>query len=264
MPDNAQDMSMAVNIPPNAPPHIYAAAAAQFLEWGRADGALRVSELGIARHPNYTGLRMFRAEALILHRRIEQGEEDLRAVLAAEPQHPRAVKVLAHLLMTQKRFREAVPLLERAEFICMGDPDIPAWLDAAEKGAEEQAAAPPPPAPPSFVMALETTERVREIAALPGIRAITLSDEQNHRFFGEQSESDGRATKSMESLERDMGSLLADAGFGCLTDASLQDAESMWASRLSVKATVRVSTDASVREGLVAWHLQRILGEGDV
>jgi len=52
---STQDMSMAVNIPPNAPQHVYAAAAEQALEWGRADGALQVADLGLSRHPGYTG-----------------------------------------------------------------------------------------------------------------------------------------------------------------------------------------------------------------
>jgi tetratricopeptide (TPR) repeat protein len=250
--------SMAVNIPPNAPPHVYAAAAEKALEWGQPETALQVSELGLSRHPSYAGLRLFRAEALLLDKRFDEGEADLRAVLASEPQHPRAIKTLAQVLMARGRFREALPILERAEFILMGDPDIPAWLQAAESGAEEEADV----VPVSFLDLPETTERLREMSLVPGIRAVSLSSGGETRSAGVEAGDLLPGMKRLSLLEGAMASVLADAGFGALIDVSVQSGDIAWTSHSGPMAALRVAADARVREGLVSWHCKKITGEG--
>lgn len=253
------DMSMAVNIPPTAPPHVYAAAAEQCLQWGRPDGALQVSELGLQRHPTYTGLKLFRAEALLLHRKLDRSEEDLRAVLAAEPLHPRAIKILAHLLMEQHRFAEAVPILERAEFILMNDPDIPGWLQAAEQGLEDERNAPPPAY--DFLYSEETSARLSEFTEVPGVQALCILDEFNARYAGPDHDRHKRTLDSMSSLERCMSEVLHDAGFGAFHEAIVHTPDAVLAACKGTQATVRAVADPRVREGLVAWHCKKTLGE---
>jgi tetratricopeptide (TPR) repeat protein len=236
---------------------VYAAAAEQALEWGRPEAALEVSELGLSRHPAYAGLRLFRAEALLLHKRFDEGEADLRAVLAAEPQHPHAIKTLAHLLMSRGRFRDALPILERAEFILMGDPDIPEWLKAAEAGAENEEVA----TPVAFLDLPETSERLRELAAVPGVRAISLTSGEESRSAGLAAGEMAPALQRLAALEADIASVLTDAGFGQLTDVSLQCGDMAWSTCAGPMATVRVAADARTREGLVQWHCKKIVGE---
>jgi tetratricopeptide (TPR) repeat protein len=252
-----QKPAMAVNIPANAPPHVYAAAAEQALEWGRPEAALEVSELGLARHPAYAGLRLFHAEALLMHQRFEEGEVDLRAALAAEPQHPRATKTLAQLLMSQGRFREALPILERAEFILMGDPEIVEWLRTAEQGAENEAVA----EPLKYLDSPETAERLREMALAPGNRAISLSSGGDTRSAGADAGPLASNLERLATLEGSIASVLTDVGFGTLTDMSLQGGDTAWSSHSCPLAVVRVVSDARVREGLIAWHCQKLMGE---
>lgn len=249
--------AMAVNIPPNAPPHVYGAAAEQALEWGRPEAALEISELGLSRHPAYAGLRLFRAEALILQKRFDEGEEDLRAVLAAEPQHPHAIKTLAHLLMSRGRFRDALPILERAEFILMGDPDIPDWLKAAEQGAENEETT----APVAFLDLPETSERLHELVAVPGVRAIMLDSGDQTRSGGLAAGELAPAMQRLAALEADIASVLTEVGFGAVTDVSIQGGDIAWTSCAGPMATARVAADSRTREGLVLWHCKKIVGE---
>jgi tetratricopeptide (TPR) repeat protein len=249
--------AMAVNIPPNAPPHVYAAAAEKALEWGRPETALEVSELGLSRHPSYAGLRLFRAEALLLDKRFEEGEADLRAVLASEPQHPRAIKTLAQVLMALGRFREALPILERAEFILMGDPDIPAWLKAAEDGAEDEVEI----EPVGFLDLPETMERLREMSLIPGIRALALSCGGESRSAGVEAGDLLPGLQRLSHLEGAMASVMADAGFGALIDVSVQSGDIAWTSHSGPMAALRVAADVRAREGLVSWHSKKITGE---
>lgn len=256
---STQDMSMAVNIPASAPQHVYAAAAEQALEWGRADGALQVAELGLSRHPAYTGLRCFRAEALLKHNRAEEAEEDLRAVLNAEPQHPRALKALSCMLMDQRRFREALRFLQRAEFVILDDPEITEWLSAAEERADDEPPAAPPP--PSFLHTPDVQTRAQELANLPGVRAILLGDDDDTRLFGRETTASGKALEKMEGVERSIGEVLERLGFGPLKDASLQSERTTLTSRRSASGFVRVASDSSLREGLITWHAAKVLGE---
>ncbi|HEY3412890.1 MAG TPA: tetratricopeptide repeat protein [Armatimonadota bacterium] len=257
---NTKEMSMAVNIPPNAPQHVYAAAAEQALEWGRADGALEVSNLGLSRHPAYTGLRVFRGEALIKHNRYSEAEEDLRAVLASEPQHPRALKAICYLLMDRQRYREALVFLERAEFVIMGDAEIIEWLGVAEQRAGQEPEAPPPP--PSFLFSPEAQSRVQEVLALNGVKSVLLECGGDNRLFGETSTPAADDLKRMGVLEASAAGVLHDCGFGDLTDVSLHSEETICTSRRGPKGVMRVAADAQLREGLIAWHLTKALAEG--
>jgi tetratricopeptide (TPR) repeat protein len=253
---------MAVNIPPNAPQHVYAAAAEQALEWGRADGALQVAELGLSRHPGYTGLRCFRAEALLKHNRQEEAEEDLRAVLNSEPQHPRALKMISYLLMDQRRYREALRFLQRAEFVILDDAEITEWLGVAEARAEEA-----PPAPPPTLSLLYTPDvqaRAQELASVPGVHAVLLADEGDKRTFGSDGGKSRLDLERMDAVERTMGEVLQRLGFGCLTDVSLQTGDTTLTSRRSHAGVVRVAADSRLREGLIAWHAAKVLGEDSV
>lgn len=254
---DSQKPAMAVNIPLNAPPHVYAAAAEQALEWGRPETALEVTDLGLSRHPAYAGLRLFRAEALLLDKQFDEGEKDLRAVLASEPQHPRAIKTLAHLLMSRGRFRDALPILERAEFILMGDPDIPDWLRAAEEGAEHEEAV----ASVTFLDLPETMERLRELAAVPGVHGVTLHSSGESRAAGAHVAEMSAALERLARLEADIASVLAEVGFGVVTDVGLQGGDISWTSCAGSMATVRVAADARAREGLVQWHCKKLVGE---
>lgn len=256
---STQDMSMAVNIPPSAPQHVYAAAAEQALEWGRADGALEVCELGLSRHPAYTGLRLFRAEALIKHNRNDEAEADLRSVLAAEPQHPRALKAISYLLMNQRRYKEALAYLERAEFLILDDAEITEWLAVAEERAGEEPS--PLPPPPSFLYTPDVQTRAQELSAQPGVHAVLLSADDGDRLFGEESHPAIHDLKRMAPLEQVMAGVMADAGFGELTDVTLKSEGTLWTSRRGKSGVVRVVADARMREGLIAWHAAKVLGE---
>ncbi len=257
-----QEIDLAVNIPQNAPMHIYAAAAEKCLEWSRPDSALKVCDLGLQRHPSYAGLRLFRAESLLLQNRAEHAEADLRAVLLAEPQHPRALKLLGHTLMTQRRFREALPVLERAEFILMGDQDIPQWLAAAEKGAEAEALAPPDaPTVDAAPGASEVAGRLADLVSVPGALAASVTLGQWESHGGPEWDAYETALKGMRALEESMGSVLSEAGFGPLTDISLHEGAALLTAHFAEDATVRMAADGRTREGLVAWQCRKALGE---
>lgn len=254
-----QDMSMAVNIPANAPQHVYAAAAEQALAWGRADGALDVCELGLKRHPAYTGLRLFRAEALLTHDRRDEAESDLLAVLSAEPQHPRALKVISSVLMDQRRYREALPFLERAEFLLFGDPEISAWLADAESREDEETEV--QAAPPDALYSPEVQQRVGELLALQGVHSVVLDGGSGARVLGVETGNVVKGLAAMAALEESLGEVLAEAGLGTLTDVSLQTADTQWTSRRGPRGVVRVAAAVSLREGLLAWHTAKVLSE---
>lgn len=256
---STKEMSMAVNIPPSAPQHVYAAAAEQALEWGRADGALEVSELGLSRHPAYTGLRVFRGEALIKHNRYAEAEEDLRAALAAEPQHPRALKALCYLLMDMRRYRDALRFLQRAEFVINGDTEISEWLNVAEERADQEPEAPPPP--PSFLFTPEAQSRVQEVLALGGVKSVLLECSGEKKLFGEETTPAARDLGRMAALETALAGVLRDCGFGELTDVSLHTEDTIWTSRRGPMGVMRVAADSRLREGLISWHLSKALGE---
>jgi len=255
-----QEPSIAVNIPINAPPHVYAAAAEQCLEWGRPDDALKVSDLGLERHPSYAGLRLFRAEALLLNGRAEQGEEDLRAVLVAEPQHPRALKQLARLLVVQRRFREALPILERAEFILISDQDIPQWLQIAEQGALQEPETPLQPLELP-VQVPDLSERCSELLETPGVLAVSISDGTRERHCGAEWDHHANAVTRLREMETQMAGVLAEAGFGSLVDAYVHMGETTVMSHHRAKMTVCVAADSRTREGLIAWQCRKALGE---
>lgn len=253
-----EQMTLALNIPPSAPPHVYAAAAEQCLQWGRPDGALKVSQLGLDRHPSYTGLRVFRAEALLQSNRVDEAEKDLRAVLGAEPQHPKAVKLLATLLVTERRWKEALPVLDRAEFILSDDAEIAAWLKQAEEFAAS--GAPDSEGPQNFVFSEETANRVSGLTTLKGVRAVSVSDDRNARRFGEEGQALSRLLDGLEPLEGRIGQILERLGFGSLKEISIQCDDTRLVSHHN-GAILRVATDSTVREGLVNWHCAKILGE---
>lgn len=256
-----QEIDLAVNIPANAPPHIYAAAAEKCLEWSRPDSALKVCDLGMQRHPSYAGLRLFRAEALLLQNCPGPAEEDLRAVLAAEPQHPRALKLLCHTLMLQSRFRDALPMLERAEFLLMGDTDIPEWLSRAEEGARAEAEAPPEP-PATGLSALEMQERVEDLVSLPGVLAAAFTAGGRTAHGGPEWESAGPAVEAMRGLEEALAAVLEEIGFGPATDITLREDAVVLTAHYAGDASVRMIADARTREGLVAWQCRKALGVG--
>lgn len=257
-----QDIDLAVNIPPNAPMHIYSAAAEKCLEWNRPDSALKVCDLGLKRHPSYAGLRLFRAEALLLEQRVEHAEEDLRAVLGAEPQHPRALKLLGHTLMTQGRFRDALPVLERAEFILVGDPDIPEWLAAAEQGAEQEALAPPEPeaARPDRTAA-EMAERLEGLLSLPGALAASIECGELERHDGPEWEAYGSALDEIQRMKERMAAVLDLSGLGPLSDITMHEGAAMVTAHWGAESSVRLAVDGRTREGLIAWQCRKALGE---
>lgn len=254
-----KDPFILVEIPPNAPPHIYCAAAEQCIERGQGQNALRISNLGLERNPSYTSLRLYRAEALRLCGEAENGEDDLRAVLAAEPQHPRALKCLSGLLMTQERFEEALPVLERAEFILMNDPDIGRWIEIAEQAireAEEHGSA-----PSGTMSEADIIGRLTALVDTPGVLGVSLRDGDAERHGGPEWSRMAPAMEPLRGMEGRVGLVLSDVGFGALVDSSLHRGETTLTAHHKGARRVCVMADGRAREGLIAWQCRKALAE---
>ena len=140
----------------------------------------------------------------------------------------------------------------------MGDPDIAEWLKAAESGAEQETEA---AATVTFLDMPQTMERLREMAAVPGIKAVSLSSGGETRAAGIESAEQTPALKALASLEGDVASILADVGFGMLLDVSVQGGDTTWTTHAGPMAAVRLASDPRVREGLIAWHCKKLTGE---
>jgi tetratricopeptide (TPR) repeat protein len=241
--------------PSNAPPHAFAAAAEQYLTYNKPEEALQITEQGLERHPSYTGLRLFRADALLRQDRRTEAEADLRAVLEAERQHPQALKMLCRTLVDDRRWREALPLLETADFILIGDPEIGAWLKEAEVKAEEE----PEPVETGPTPEEEAAAQVADLSLIPGVEALVFNASDARVTTGRPDLA--LALESLQGLQYEVGQVLEATGFGSLREVTMTCGEEQWYSRRSEAASIHVVSQG-VRSGLVSWHCAKVLGEG--
>ncbi|MBK1721871.1 tetratricopeptide repeat protein [Thiocystis violacea] len=97
-------------------------------EVGRGDEAMAVYDAALGAYPGDSSLLYARGLYAIKSGRIEQGEQDLRRIIDAEPNHADALNALGYTLADRtKRYDEARELIERAYAL---KPEEPAILDS--------------------------------------------------------------------------------------------------------------------------------------
>ncbi|NEX22106.1 tetratricopeptide repeat protein [Thiorhodococcus mannitoliphagus] len=97
-------------------------------EVGRPDDVLAVYDAALSGFPDHTSLLYARGLYLVKQGKIDAGEQDLRRIIEAQPDHADALNALGYTLADRTtRYEEARELIERAYAL---KPDEPAILDS--------------------------------------------------------------------------------------------------------------------------------------
>lgn len=245
--------------PDLAPSHVFAGICEQLLQARQFAEAFGAAEKGLKCHPDHADLLTFRAEALFAMNRRKEAEDDLRAAVSREPLHPRAVLLLARILVEAGRWKDAAPFIDRADLIHPNNPEVEGWMRTAETNRDAGNAAVPPPVV-AFATALATIEGVQSLLNVSGVQAVIVRDDKDVRLFGAAGKEGKARLDQLGDLERTVSGTMKALGFGQIKETSVLSGESLLISRTAAVGCVRLLAESRVREGLLSWHCDRLLG----
>jgi tetratricopeptide (TPR) repeat protein len=245
--------------PDLAPPHVFAGICEQLLQARQFTEAFGAAEKGLKCHPDHADLLTFRAEALFAMNRRKEAEGDLRAAVSREPLHPRAVLLLARILVEAGRWKEAAPFIDRADLIHPNNPEIEGWMRGVETNRDGGGPVAPPPVM-AFATAPATIEGVQGLLNVSGVQAVVVRDDKDVRLFGTAGKEGKARLDQLSDLESEVSGILKAIGFGEARETSVLSGDTLMVSRSAPVGSVRLLAESRVREGLLSWHCDRLLG----
>lgn len=111
----------------------YVALGDALLAMSKPEDALCVAVAGLRVRPRDVAGRIMMSRALIALERLEEAEAQLRWVVGEAPRDTCGLRLLGEVLLQQKRYDDALPVLERALWLDSADPALLLMVERARR-----------------------------------------------------------------------------------------------------------------------------------